>query len=101
MSYRVSVTSKARQLIEDLDAWWAQNRPASASKVNDEVGRALLRLGEMPATGGIYVRRDGDVIRRMRLGATPYFLYYLVDEAAGEVVVISAWSSERRSGPRL
>ncbi len=101
MKYRVRVTHTANELIDDLDAWWAENRPASVSQVANEVERTLSLLIETPGIGGIYKRRGAHVIRRARLRATPYFLYYVVNDEAREVVVISAWSSEREAGPRF
>jgi plasmid stabilization system protein ParE len=101
MKYRIRVTPTANELIDELDAWWTENRPASASQVAGEVERTLSLLSETPGMGSIYRRRGTHVIRRSRLGVTPYFLYYVVNDKVREIVVIAAWSSERRAGPQL
>ena len=49
----------------------------------------------------MYTELDGMPIRRFGIKKTPYAVYYYVDEAKKEAVVISVWSGQRGKGPPL
>jgi len=44
---------------------------------------------------------DGVLVRRLGIKKTPYAVYYYVDEAKREAVVISIWIGQRGDGPPL
>ena len=101
MNYRVRITAEALGLIDELDTWWEENRPASRVRLSDEMEPIFATLAEMPRRGSLYSRLHGSDIRQYRVRGTPYSLYYVVDDEAAEVVVISAWSRLRGKGPSL
>jgi len=101
MIYRVRLVADAKLQVDELDAWWAENRPRSKVCLSAEVAQAFASLAEMPNRGTLYKRLRTHDVRQFRLLGTPYALYYVVNEDAAEVVVISAWSGQVGSGPPL
>lgn len=101
MTYRIRFASEAKIQIEESDAWWAENRPTSRTRLSDEIEHADASLTAMPNRGRPYKNIRDYMIRRLRLRGTPYFLYYIVHQEQGEIVVVAAWSGEVREGPPL
>ena len=101
MIYRVRLVPDAQLQVDELDAWWTENRPRSKVRVSDAVEQAFARLAETPNRGTLYKRVREHEVRQYRLGGTPYALYYVVNEKAAEVVVVSAWSRVTEIGPPI
>jgi hypothetical protein len=55
----------------------------------------------MAGIGSTYAMRNAVPVRRALLRKSQQFVYYFVDEQAGEVVILTIWGARRRSGPRL
>lgn len=51
---KVELSEEADEQVRQIDAWWRQHRRAAPDLFTDELDRALLALGEMPAVGTIY-----------------------------------------------
>jgi len=101
MNYGVRVTAEAKELIDELDDWWAENRPNSSLDLATEIQAILATLAEMPRAGQIYQQMEKYEVRQYRVRGTPYSLYYVVNVDRCELVVISAWSRMRGKGPPL
>jgi plasmid stabilization system protein ParE len=101
MTYKVSVSPKARRLFIEANEWWVENRPAAPTLVTQETNRILAVLSDSPTIGGLYRRLKENDVRRMRLKKTPYHLYYLVNDEEREVLVLAIWSAMRNEGPPL
>ena len=99
MTCKVEVQPTARLQLLELDEWWSVNRPASATRVIDAFERAIALLAETPDIGSLYRVPDLSEIRRLRLGGTPYALYYQHDVARDVVSVLAVWSNMRGHGP--
>lgn len=100
MTYSIVISPDAEDQLADLEAWWESNRP-SAPKLSDELARVETILQENPRVAVVVSRRRGFDARRIRLGSSPYYLYFSIDEAKQEVLVLAVWSAMRRTGPDL
>jgi plasmid stabilization system protein ParE len=90
---------RATRDIEEINAWWRDNRPAAPDLFLLEV-RATLSIAALSPTLGAPAR---DVrlagIRRLILQRTRYHVYYRV---AGQVLeILAVWHAVRGSGPGL
>ena len=100
MSYTLIITPDAEEQLAELDAWWDANRPA-ASTLTDELDRVSILLGENPRLLKVHRRRPNFEARRIRLGNSPYYLYYSINDEQREVRVLAFWSGMRAEGPTL
>lgn len=100
MNLRIIVAPRAQRQIEQLQDWWRTNRPAARS-FEEILEETLHRLAERPHLGHAPYHRvlEGELIRR--LPGTPYNLHYVVDQEAGVINIVAAWSGERGVGPPL
>jgi len=101
MKLRIGTTPDADKLIAQIENWWRENRPSTASLVTDELERVLTFLAENPHAGRPYQRRGIPGLRMYRLKKTPYHVYYVPDLEHGELKVLALWSSMRKRGPPL
>ena len=97
----VRVLPLADRLIAEIDAWWRENRPAARVQVTEQLAAAFDLLAHSPALGSLYPHPTIAGVRRYPLKSTPYQLYYVADEPAGELLVLALWSSMREHGPPL
>lgn len=96
---RVTVSPRALRQLEELVAWWRENRTRIPDHLEKEFGRVLKLVGRNPGLGTRY--RADERYRIHRLKKTPYFIFYFVDEAAGVVQLDGVWSAQRGQGPPL
>lgn len=96
---KVKVSPAARGQILALAAWWNENRKAARVRVEDALEAALDAIAEHPGLGPPYPRDPR--YRTWRLKGTPYVLFYRVDDAAGTIWIVGAWSAMRGSAPEL
>jgi plasmid stabilization system protein ParE len=73
-------------------AWWTLHRPEAPDLVQRELESAIALLKSAPKVGAPYRRG----VRRVLLPASRYQLFYVYDEEADRVDVITLWSSLRR-----
>lgn len=76
-------------------AWWAKNRPAAPELLEFEIAEAIDKVRSAPMMG--VADRPG--VRRLVLPQTRYLIFYSVE--AGEISILSVWSSLRGQAPRL
>ena len=100
MSYTFIITPNAEDQLAELDAWWEANRPG-ASKLTVELDNVERLIGENPRLPPVHRRRRDFEARRFRLGTSPYYLYYTIDDDKREVLVLAFWSAMRGVGPDL
>lgn len=98
---KVRVAAGARRQADEIDAWWAANRPAAPGLFGDELEAALGRLMLHPGAGRPFTHPTVSGLRRTSLRKTRYYVYYLVDEAEGLVTVVAVWHASRGAGPDL
>ena len=94
-------TDRAELHLEELSGWWAVNRPDSRRQVIEIVEEVTLLLREVSGMGSFYARKRGREVRKLRVGKTPYYLYYSVDKKAEMVAVLAIWSRVRRASPPI
>jgi len=94
---KVELSEEARAQVEQIDAWWRENRRAAPNLFSDELEQALLSLEDTPTLGVRYAPRPN--VRRLLLRRTHYHLYVIEETAT--VYVIAVWSAFRGRGPRL
>lgn len=51
MALRVKVSARAASHIRKAAQWWAENRPAAAGAVRQDIGDALALLAQQPGIG--------------------------------------------------
>ncbi len=100
MRVSVRIEPEAEAEVEELIAWWRDHRP-SARSVKQLLRAALERIAVAANAAPVYAEIDGETVRRVQVKTTPYLVYYYVDSAGGEAVVISVWSGQRGKGPDL
>jgi len=96
---KVQISRTARRQIVALSAWWNENRRSARVRVADAIHAAVGAIGEHPGLGPAYP--PDPRYRTWRLKGTPYVLFYRVDDAAGTIWIVVAWSAMRGSGPEL
>ena len=100
MTYAFRITPEAEEHLLGLEEWWGHHRKAAAS-LTDELGNVLGLLRESPRIGRLHKKRGAFEARRVRLGKTPYHLYYSIDDEVSEILVLAFWSGMRSEGPPL
>jgi len=98
---KVRLLPEAQRQGEEAEAWWRANRPRAPSLFTDELNAALERIAKSPAVGVPRAHRRVAGLRRLLLLETRHHLYYVLDPARDEAVVLSVWSAVRGRGPRL
>jgi plasmid stabilization system protein ParE len=96
----VRIEEEAEHQAEYLSAWWREHRTA-ARPLKEQLREAFDRIAAAPYLPAVYTELEGTPIRRLGIKRTPYAVYYYVDEAKSEAVVISIWSGQRGEGPPL
>ncbi|MCK5687754.1 type II toxin-antitoxin system RelE/ParE family toxin [Myxococcota bacterium] len=100
MKVSVRIEPEAEAQVEELAWWWEQNRPAAVS-LKSRLREVFNRIALAPHAAPVYGKYGGVEIRRIRVKTTPYLVYYFVDTAKSEAVIVSLWSSQRGEGPSL
>lgn len=101
MTLRVRFTPQAEaQAARSVD-WWRRNRPSAPDLLADELEGCLALLRTAPDLGRPYRHRRVSGLRRVLLVETKYHVYYVHDEEARQIVVLSIWSAVRGSAPRI
>ena len=77
----------------EIAAYIRQFSPASAIKVRNEIRRTIGMLERFPYSGP---RTNVEEVRRIVAHHYPYVVYYVVDAARGEVVILTIQHGARR-----
>jgi toxin ParE1/3/4 len=95
----VVLQRRAIQEIEEINAWWRVNRPASPDLFLREFESMLIAAAMMPTLGATVRGERAPGLRRVLLRRTRYHVYYRV---RGEVLeVLAVWHASRGVGPGL
>ncbi|MGQ0621590.1 MAG: type II toxin-antitoxin system RelE/ParE family toxin [Panacagrimonas sp.] len=90
MSYIVYVRQAAELDATEAQDWYEAQSPGLGAAFNEEFGRALLRLEEMPFTG----QQMFGSVRRVVLHRFPFLLWYQVERST---VIVLACTHGKRS----
>jgi plasmid stabilization system protein ParE len=97
--FRVLLLEEAEGQFDQIARWWARHRREHPNLVAEEMAEAGRLLIASPEAGEPAPRRRG--VRRMLLPRSQYWIYYRLDEDAGEVVITAIWHASRGKGPPL
>jgi addiction module RelE/StbE family toxin len=89
---RVVVRDSAVRDLEDIFNWISKDNPRAAANM---VERIRLRIGRLEYSGLSHIGRPGLVAGTRELVEPPYIIVYEVDEAAGEITVLSVMHAAR------
>jgi len=97
VTFRVLITSEAREQLLEIDTWWAANRRSASDLVWSELDEAIEGLQQFPTSGNDYPAMPGH--RRLLLRRTGFHIYYIIDEDKREVTIVAVWGARRGHGP--
>jgi toxin ParE1/3/4 len=99
--YRVIVSPRAFDDLDEILDYVKQVSPANAAKVIDRLWAAVQRLNEMPHRYRVVqaMSRPSRAVRRMPV--RPYLVYYRIDEAFHVVRVLTILHGHRRQPRRF
>lgn len=95
------MSKQARADVLSAVQWWKRNVGNSPTHLVAGLRHAQERLSATPFVG---VPVTDDVLlnlRRLTLIQSRYFIFYEVDESAGEVTVLRVWHMSRGRPPKL
>ena len=95
---KVEFSDEAQVQVQQIDAWWRQNRPFAPDLFTAELDDAVLRLERMPTLGTRY-QGSVNATRRLLLRRTRYHIYFI--GRAESLYVLAVWSVYRGRGPKL
>jgi len=101
MTTCVNVPPSASAQLDELDLWWREHRPDSATSVLDEFEQAIALLEQQPSVGVPYEHKGTRNVRWVRLAGTPYKVFYHFEPGSDVVTIVSVWSGMRGHGPPL
>jgi hypothetical protein len=95
--YTVRYAPIAEALIDAALLWWVHNRDKAPDRLARELDAALGQIALVPTAGRRARLRDHLGVRRLLLRACAYHLYYVIDDDAHEVRIVSFRHARRRS----
>lgn len=94
------MSKQARADVLSAVQWWKRNVGNSPTHLVAGLRHAHERLSETPFVG-VPVADEGLLnLRRLALLQSRYFIFYEVDESAGEVTVLRVWHMSRGRPPK-
>ena len=95
---KVELSEEAHAQVQEIDAWWRENRRAAPDLFADELDQALLMLEQKPMLGTHY-EAGAKAVRRVLLRRSHHHVYFV--ERAQRLYVLAVWSVYRGRGPKL
>ena len=89
---KLLLTEQAADQIADINAYLVQRSPAGARNLQQALDTTFERLSMFPGLGR---RQRNKRVRKIGVGRFPYNVYYIVDEQADEVVIVSVRHTSR------
>ncbi len=100
MALIVQIKPRARREINEVAAWWAQNRLAAVGAVSHDLHEALKLLVEFPGIGTkVETTTKSPEARRWLLKRISCHVYYRVRGNVLEVVAF--WGTDRERAPQV
>ena len=92
MDFRVEITDPAIADLAEIVSYIAQDNPAAARALGDNLLDSALSLAKTPHKGSRYRNLAG--VRKLTL--PPFKIFYRVNEAKKRVEILRFWHSARR-----
>jgi plasmid stabilization system protein ParE len=101
LKFGLSVAPRAAQQIRTAAKWWIANRTAAPAMLSDELEAAYALIQQLPLAGEAVPHTRLRQLRRLLLGRTQYYLYYVILDSKRTIRILSLWHTSRGKGPRL
>ena len=95
-AYTVIIAPEAVLEVAKAAAWWNKNRPAAPRLFQTEMDRAVLRLAERPEIGPSVRVRGRPGLHALVLQRTGYLVFYQLDVAEKQAIVVRVRRGHRR-----
>ena len=95
------MSKQARADVLAAVQWWKRNVGNSPTHLVAGLRHAQERLAATPFVGVLVADDVLLNLRRLALLQSRYFIFYEVDESAGEVTVLRVWHMSRGRPPKL
>jgi toxin ParE1/3/4 len=90
---KVRLTPRAARDLAEIADYIRDRNPAAAQRVRDAILEALTNLASFPHIGR---RQNIEQVRRLVVRRYAYLIYYEVNEAAHEIVILTIRHPSRR-----
>ena len=98
---KLLVGKRAQRQADEIEVWWAENRPAAPTLFVDELEEAFRRICEMPSAGVGWPTPRRPTLRRILMPRTKNHVYFRVDETKQIIRVLAVWGAPKGEGPKL
>lgn len=98
---KIELAEPARRQAEDIEGWWAANRPAAPRLFAQEFLDTLEFIRRNPGVGTRWPTARRPDLRRVLMPRTRHHLYFRADVLKQVVEVLAVWGVPRGRGPRL
>jgi len=96
---QIRVSPRAARQIRAAATWWLKNRTAAAHLFADELDAAFALIVDLPFAGEAVTHARIGNLRRVLLGRTQHYLYYVAAPDRSVVDVLSLWHTSRERNP--
>jgi plasmid stabilization system protein ParE len=95
------LAKRAQRDIERKGGWWVENRPYAPSLFFDELDEMLEQLRATPGCGVRWPTARRPPLRRILMPATQSHVFFVVDEEASVIEVLTVRGAAREKAPKL
>ena len=99
MKHRILVSPEATAEILEIDTWWRANRDKAPDLFSQELAHVFDTIATLPLAGPLLRGSAVPGVRRAVLRKTRFHVYYRVEGAEVEVLVV--WAAMRGGDPDL
>lgn len=92
---KLQVTALALADLDDIADYLLSHSPRGAKNVRDAILACFEDLLTFPRMGRL---QTVAIVRKINVRKYPYLIYYIVDEAAGEVIILTVRHGARERG---
>lgn len=90
---RIRFTPRAVQDLFDIAEYIRKRNPTAALRVRAAILESLQHLAMFPRVGR---RQNVEAVRKLLTRRYPYLVYYMVDESAGEIIILAVRHPARK-----
>ena len=98
---KLELAEPARRQAEEIEEWWAENRPAAPALFAQEFRDTLEFIRGNPGVVTLWPTARRPDLRRVLMPRTRHHLYFRADMTMQVVQVLAVWGAPRGRGPRL